>query len=87
MFIPRGGQYVLADAQALDLDSIAAPATLQALIAARLDGLSTVQRRVVSQASVLGSSFRKEAIAGLCGDVPDLDDVLSSLVRLQILSQ
>ena len=87
LVIPRGGQYVLADAQALDLDSIAAPATLQALIAARLDGLSTVQRRVVSQASVLGSSFRKEAIAGLCGDVPDLDDVLSSLVRLQILSQ
>ncbi|HZK35721.1 MAG TPA: AAA family ATPase, partial [Aeromicrobium sp.] len=68
LVIPRGGQYVLADPQALDLDSIAAPASLQALIAARLDTLSVVQRRVVNQASVLGFSFRRDSIAGLCED-------------------
>ena len=87
LIVPRGGQYVLADPAALDLDSIGAPASLQALISARLDTLSTVQRRVVDQASVLGGSFRREAIAGLCEDITDLDDVLASLVRLQILSQ
>ncbi len=87
LVVPRGGQYVLADAQALDLDAVAAPASLQALIAARLDTLSADQRRVVNEASVLGSSFRKEAIAGLCVGMADLDDVLTSLVRLQILSQ
>ena len=87
LVIPRGGQYVLADPQALDLDSIAAPASLQALIAARLDTLSVVQRRVVNQASVLGFSFRRDSIAGLCEDIADLDDVLASLVGLQILNQ
>ena len=87
LIVPRGGQYVLADPAALDLGSIGAPASLQALIAARLDTLSVVQRRVVDQASVLGSSFKRDAIAGLCEDIDDIDDVLASLVRLQILSQ
>jgi class 3 adenylate cyclase/tetratricopeptide (TPR) repeat protein len=87
LVVPRGGQYVLADAETLDLDSIAAPASLQALIAARLDTLSVPQRRVVNQASVLGSSFKRGAIGDLCPDVADLDDVLASLVRLQLLNQ
>jgi len=87
LIVPRGGQYVVADPSAIDLDSIGAPASLQALIAARLDTLSAVQRRVVDQASVLGGSFRRDAIAGLCEDIADIDDVLASLVRLQILRQ
>ena len=87
LIIPRGGQYVLADAQGLDLNSIGAPASLQALIAARLDTLSADQRRVIDQASVLGSTFTHDSIAGLCGDIADLDTVLTELVRLQILDQ
>ena len=87
LIIPRGGQYVLADTKGLDLDSIGAPASLQALIAARLDTLSSGQRRVVDQASVLGTSFTHESISGLCADLPDLDAVLADLVRLQILDQ
>ncbi len=87
LIVPRGGQYVLADPTSLDLDSIGAPASLQALIAARLDTLSDVQRRVVNQASVLGGSFKRDAIAGLSPDISDIDDVLGSLVRLQILRQ
>lgn len=87
LIVPRGGQYVVADPSAIDLDSVGAPASLQALIAARLDTLSVVQRRVVDQASVLGGSFKREAIAGLCSDIADIDDVLASLVRLQILRQ
>jgi tetratricopeptide (TPR) repeat protein len=41
----------------------------------------------VDQASVLGGSFKRDAIAGLCADIADIDDVLASLVRLQILRQ
>ncbi|HET6626178.1 MAG TPA: adenylate/guanylate cyclase domain-containing protein [Nocardioidaceae bacterium] len=85
LVVPRGGQYVLADPETLDLDAIAAPASLQALIAARLDTLSPRQRRVVNEASVLGASFRKEMLAALCADLADLDEVLAGLVRLQIL--
>ncbi len=40
LVVPRGGQYVLADPDALDLDAVGAPASLQALIAARLDTLT-----------------------------------------------
>ncbi len=41
LVVPREGQYVPADAAALDLDAIGAPASLQALVAARLDTLTT----------------------------------------------
>ena len=87
LVVPRGGQYVLADADGLDLDAIGAPASLQALIAARLDTLSPELRQVVDQASVLGTAFSRDEIAGLCTDVPDLDTALAQLVRLQLLSQ
>ncbi len=86
LVIPRGGQYVLADPGALDLDAIGAPASLQALIAARLDTLSADQRRLVNRACVLGDSFAREEIQGLCPDLDDLDGVLAGLVRLQMLS-
>ncbi len=85
LVIPRGGQYVLADPDNLDLGAVGAPASLQALIAARLDTLSAQQRRVVDQGSVLGSSFAREEIARLCPEIGDLDDVLAGLVRLQVL--
>ncbi len=87
LVVPRGGQYVLADDARLDLDSLAAPASLQALIAARLDALSTEQRLVVDRGSVLGTSFAPDALADLCPEVADTAAVLGSLVRLQILSQ
>ncbi len=86
LVIPRGGQYVLADPDALDLDSIGAPATLQALIAARLDALDPDQRRLVERGSVIGNVFAREEIADLCPELEDVDAVLAGLVRLQILS-
>ncbi len=87
LVIPRGGQYILADPEALDLASIGAPASLQALIAARLDTLSIAERRVVDQASVVGASFKRDTVAALCDELPDVDSVLTSLVRLQIFDQ
>ncbi|HET7355037.1 MAG TPA: AAA family ATPase, partial [Nocardioidaceae bacterium] len=89
LVIPRGGRYVLADTERLDLDTIGAPATLQALVSARLDSLSGEQRRVVDRASVLGGSLRREDLAALCTELTadELDRVLAELVRLQILSR
>jgi predicted ATPase len=82
--VPQGGRYVLADGAALDLQSIGAPASLQALVAARLDALTPAERRVVAHASVLGTSFTREGLAAL-SDEEDLDDVLAALVRKEIL--
>jgi len=85
LVVPRGGQYVLADPDTLDLSTVGAPASLQALVAARLDTLTPAQRRVVDQGSVLGNSFSRDEIARLCPDVADLDEVLAGLVRVQVL--
>jgi len=87
LVVPRGGQYVLAGDGPLDLDRIGAPASLQALVAARLDKLPAAQRRVVDQASVVGESFTRDQIAALCPDLPDLDDALAGLVRVQLMRQ
>ena len=87
LVVPRGGQYVLADPGALDVDSIDAPASLQALIAARLDTLEPEQRRLVERGSVIGNAFTREEIADLCADLGDLDALLAGLVHQQILGQ
>ncbi len=84
--IPRGGRYVPADGVVVDLDAIGAPASLQALIAARLDALSPAERRVVTDASVLGAAFTRSGLARLGADEPDLDAVLESLLRKEIVA-
>jgi class 3 adenylate cyclase/tetratricopeptide (TPR) repeat protein len=68
------------------VESLDVPETLHALIAARLDGLSQKERRVVQDASVLGKSFTKPGVAALTGmPEPDLEPVLAGLVRKEIL--
>jgi class 3 adenylate cyclase/tetratricopeptide (TPR) repeat protein len=84
--IPRGGRYVAADGVEVDLDAIGAPASLQALIAARLDALGPDERRVVTDASVLGTAFTQGGLARLAPEIPDLDGVLASLVRKEIIA-
>ena len=84
--IPRDGRYVPADGVTVDLDAIGAPASLQALIAARLDALSPTERRVVTDASVLGAAFTRTGLSRLGSDVADLDTVLDSLVRKEIIA-
>jgi class 3 adenylate cyclase/tetratricopeptide (TPR) repeat protein len=86
LVVPRGGTYVLADPDGLDLDDIGAPASLQALISARLDRLTPDERRVVDRASVAGGSVEPELLAELCADLPDLEHVLTGLVRAQIFT-
>jgi class 3 adenylate cyclase/tetratricopeptide (TPR) repeat protein len=67
------------------IESLEVPETLHALIAARLDGLSTEERRVIQDGAVLGKSFTKDALAvvsGLSGS--DLDPILLSLTRKEL---
>ena len=56
---------MLRDAAAVDLAAIGAPASLHALVAARLDALTPAERRVVADASVLGQSFTRAAMQRL----------------------
>ena len=85
--VPLQGRYVFVDhaGARVDLGTLAAPASLQTLIAARLDALSPVERRAAQDASVLGLSFTREGLMALCGPGVDVDVVLESLVRKEIL--
>ncbi len=81
----REGHYVLTDPDAVDLGALTAPASLQALIAARLDTLPADERKLVDRASVLGVAFSAEGLAALCADVPDLEQAVSGLVRREVI--
>ena len=85
LVVPRGGRYVLADPDRFDLDEVGAPVSLQALVAARLDALAPEERRLVADASVLGSTFSRDGLAAVSGQ-SDLEAALSSLQRKEIFS-
>jgi class 3 adenylate cyclase/tetratricopeptide (TPR) repeat protein len=69
------------------IEALDVPETLQALAAARLDGLEPGERRVVEDASVLGKTFTREGLAALSGLHDEgLDLLLQSLLRKEILT-
>jgi class 3 adenylate cyclase/tetratricopeptide (TPR) repeat protein len=69
------------------IETLEVPETLHALIAARLDGLSAEERRLLQDASVLGKTFTREALAGLSGvEDEELASLLAGLVRKEVLS-
>jgi class 3 adenylate cyclase/tetratricopeptide (TPR) repeat protein len=85
--IPRHGRYVLAEdaAERVDLGSLGAPASLQALVSSRLDALEPAERSVVQDAAVLGMSFSAGALAALGSTTEEaLQAVLVPLVRKEI---
>ncbi len=68
------------------IEALEVPETLHALLAARLDGLSADERRVVQDGSVLGKTFTRPALAALSGIVEDeLERVLQALLRKEVL--
>jgi class 3 adenylate cyclase/tetratricopeptide (TPR) repeat protein len=69
------------------IETLEVPETLHALVAARLDGLSTEERRLVQGASVLGKTFTKPGVSAVAG-VPaeDTDAQLAALVRKEVLA-
>jgi tetratricopeptide (TPR) repeat protein len=69
------------------IETLEVPETLQALIAARLDGLLTEERRLLQDGAVLGKTFTRQALAALSGlGEPQLEPLLGSLVRKEVLS-
>jgi class 3 adenylate cyclase/tetratricopeptide (TPR) repeat protein len=67
------------------IEALEVPETLHALIAARLDGLSPNERRVVQDGAVLGKTFTKHALGALSGfSEVDLDRILLSLTRKEV---
>ena len=70
-----------------EIDTLEVPETLQALIAARLDGLSPDERRLVQNAAVLGRTFTLRGLASVTGTAEDeLEPILGSLMRKEVLS-
>jgi class 3 adenylate cyclase len=86
LVIPSGGRYVVNPDHAIDLAGVGAPASLHALVAARLDALTADERRVLSDASVLGEYFTRTDIGILAADVPELDSVLARLQRKELVT-
>jgi class 3 adenylate cyclase/tetratricopeptide (TPR) repeat protein len=69
-----------------ELEELAVPETLHALVASRLDGLSPEERRLVQDASVLGKTFQADALAAVTtSSAQDLGPLLSGLARKEIL--
>ena len=68
------------------VDELDVPETLQALIAARLDGLPQEERALLQDAAVLGKTFTRASLADVTGrPEADLEPLLSSLVRKELL--
>jgi class 3 adenylate cyclase/tetratricopeptide (TPR) repeat protein len=86
LVIPKDGRYVSVAGIETGLDAIGAPASLQALIAARLDALSPDERRIVTDASVLGQAFTLDGLAALVPDEVNLEDHLAALRRKEFFT-
>jgi class 3 adenylate cyclase/tetratricopeptide (TPR) repeat protein len=69
-----------------EIGELEVPETLHALIAARLDGLSPEERRLLQDGAVLGKIFTRDGLAALSG-LPsgELEPLLVSLVRKEVL--
>jgi len=69
-----------------DLDDLSLPESLQALVGARLDRLSSGDRQLIQDAAVLGQAFTIEGLAIIRQDPADsLTEPLVGLVRQQLL--
>jgi class 3 adenylate cyclase/tetratricopeptide (TPR) repeat protein len=69
------------------IEALEVPETLHALIAARLDGLSDEERRIVQDGAVLGKTFTRDSVEALSGiDPARVEPVLAALVRKEVLS-
>jgi class 3 adenylate cyclase/tetratricopeptide (TPR) repeat protein len=69
-----------------EIETLEVPETLHALIAARLDGVSSEERRLLQDGAVLGKTFTPGALAALSGTpAEELEPLLSALVRKEVL--
>jgi len=69
------------------VEALEVPETLHALIAARLDGLEPLERRVLEDAAVLGKTFTQRGLAAVSGSAEaNLEPILASLFRKELLT-
>jgi len=69
------------------IESLEVPDSLHTLIAARLDGLEVAERQLLKQGAVLGKTLTAAALAAVSGGPqPEVDGVLASLLRKEVLS-
>ncbi|HEY8779717.1 MAG TPA: AAA family ATPase, partial [Solirubrobacterales bacterium] len=81
LLVREGPAYRLAG----PVEALEVPETLHALIAARLDGLTVEERRLLQDAAVLGKTFTREALAALAGAETEVEPLLTALVRKEVL--
>lgn len=68
-----------------DLTAVTIPATVHALLAARLDRLPLALREVLEAASVVGKTFYPDAMAVLLEDRVDLEESVEDLSRADLI--
>ena len=66
-------------------DEVAVPATLKALLAARLDRLDAAERRVLERGAVEGEVFHRGAVQALGPEEPQVTPRLAALVRRELI--
>jgi class 3 adenylate cyclase/tetratricopeptide (TPR) repeat protein len=77
-----GSRYVVTG----DVGELDVPETLHALAAARLDGLTALERAVLQDASVYGQSFTPAGVAAIgAGTLEEVRHILDGLVAKQVL--
>ena len=70
-----------------DIGELTVPHTLQSLLAARLDSLPPDERRLVADATVLGTTFPAEALVAVADfDAERVHAMLDDLVRREVLA-
>jgi class 3 adenylate cyclase/tetratricopeptide (TPR) repeat protein len=83
--LTQDGQRYIVSGTIADLE---VPETLQALVAARLDNLETVERALLQDGAVLGMSFSPSAVAAVSGRSEDeVRSTLDALVTKQVLGR
>jgi predicted ATPase/class 3 adenylate cyclase len=82
LLVVDGSRYAVA----AEIETLAVPETLQALVAARLDGLAEQERRLLQDAAVLGKTFTSQSLGALSrlADA-ELETLLAGLVRKEVL--
>ena len=65
--------------------TVTVPATIQALLAARLDQLPTAERAALERGAVEGQVFHRGAVAALAPEDPDVPSDLLGLVRKELV--
>jgi class 3 adenylate cyclase/tetratricopeptide (TPR) repeat protein len=72
---------------ALDVADVTVPASISALLSARLEQLAMPERKVAERASVVGRVFETEAVSELADDAlrPDVRSSILALVRKELV--